>query len=109
MQFSMRNQCSGLFTCIMNFLYVLYMTFMVWIYILCVTLMLFIYMYYGLFTCTHLVDIILLFFTFFLFNDWFSGKFDRFLPKFVWKSPNRFIGKSWQFIGEFNGNLVKLA
>jgi hypothetical protein len=43
MQCSMRNQYSGLFTCIMDYLHVLYMTLMVWICILCVTLMLFIY------------------------------------------------------------------
>jgi hypothetical protein len=46
MQYSMRNQCSGLFTRIFDYLYVLYMILMVWICVLCMTLMVFIYLYY---------------------------------------------------------------
>jgi hypothetical protein len=46
MQYSMRNQCSGLFTRIIDYLYVLYMILMVWICVLCMTLMVFIYLYY---------------------------------------------------------------
>jgi hypothetical protein len=61
MQCSMRNQCSGLFICIMDYLHVLYMILMVLSCVLCMTLMMFIYVYYGLFTCTNLVDGMLLF------------------------------------------------
>jgi hypothetical protein len=68
MQCSMRNQCSGLFTCIMNYLHVLCMIFMVLSCVLCMTLMLFIYVYYGLFACTNLVDVMLLFFMIFSFH-----------------------------------------
>jgi hypothetical protein len=63
MQCSMRNQCSGLFICIMNYLHVLYMILMVLSCVLCMTFMMFIYVYYGLFTCTNLVDVMLLFTT----------------------------------------------
>jgi hypothetical protein len=79
----MHNQCSGLFTRIMDYLYVLCMILMVWICALCMTLMLFIYVYYGLFACTNLVDIMMLFLLFFLSNDRFSVKFNRFLSKFI--------------------------
>jgi hypothetical protein len=65
MQCSMRNQCSGLFTCIMNYLYVLCIIFMVLSCVLCMTLMVFIYVYYELFACTNLVDVMSLFFTVF--------------------------------------------
>jgi hypothetical protein len=68
MQYSMCNQCSGLFTCIMNYLHVLCMIFMVLSYVLCMALMVFIYVYYGLFACINLVDVMLLFFTVFLFH-----------------------------------------
>jgi hypothetical protein len=61
MQCSMRNQCSGLFTCIMDYLYVLCMILMVLSCVLCMTLMVFIYVYYELFTCTNLVDVMSLF------------------------------------------------
>jgi hypothetical protein len=68
MQCSMRNQCSGLFTCIMDYLYVLCMilivlscilcmTLIILSCILCMTLMVFIYMYYELFACTNLVNV----------------------------------------------------
>jgi hypothetical protein len=65
MQCSMRNQCSGLFTCIMNYLHVLCMIFMVLSCVLCMTLMVFIYVYYGLFICTNLIDVMSLFSWFF--------------------------------------------
>jgi hypothetical protein len=68
MQCSMRNQCSGLFTCIIDYLHVLCMILMVWICVLCITLMVFIYLYYVLFACTNLVDIMSLFFTVFSFQ-----------------------------------------
>jgi hypothetical protein len=68
MQCSMRNQCSNLFTCIMDYLHVLYMILMVLSCVLYMTLMMFIYMYYGLFTCTNLVDVMLLFFMVFSFH-----------------------------------------
>jgi hypothetical protein len=68
MQCSMHNQCSGLFTCIMDYVHVLRMTFIVCICVLCVTLMLFIYMYYALFKYTNLVDVMPLFFTVFPFQ-----------------------------------------
>jgi hypothetical protein len=58
MQCSMRNQCSDLFTCIMNYLHVLYMIFMVLSCVLCMTLIVLIYVYYGLYACTNLVDVI---------------------------------------------------
>jgi small-conductance mechanosensitive channel len=67
MQCSMCNQCSGLFTCIMNYLHVLCMIFMVLSCVLCMTLMVFIYVYYGLFACTNLVDTMSLFFMIFSF------------------------------------------
>jgi hypothetical protein len=68
MQCGIRNQCSCLFICIMNYLYVLCMILMVLSCVLYMTLILFIYMYYGLFTCTNLVDVIPLFFTVFSFH-----------------------------------------
>jgi hypothetical protein len=69
-QCSMHNQCSGLFTCIMNYLHILYMIFMVLSCVLCMTLMMFIYVYYELFVCINLVDVILLFYGFFIpFTD----------------------------------------
>jgi hypothetical protein len=74
MQCSMRNQCSGLFTCIMDYLHVLYMILMVLSCVLCMTLIVFIYVYYGLFACTNLVDVMPLFFTVFLFHLPIFGK-----------------------------------
>jgi hypothetical protein len=68
MQCSMRNQYSSLFTCIINYLHVLCMIFMVLSCVLCMTLMVFIFVYYGLFTCTNLVDVMPLFFTVFSFH-----------------------------------------
>jgi hypothetical protein len=74
MQCSMRNQCSGLFVCIIDYLHVLYMILMVLSYVLSMTLMVFIYMYYGLFTCINLVDDMSLFFTVFSFHLSIFGK-----------------------------------
>jgi hypothetical protein len=73
MQCNMRDQCSDLFTCIIDYLHVLYMTLMVWICILRMTLMVYIYVYYVLFVCTNLVDVMLLFSTFFPFQCPISG------------------------------------
>jgi hypothetical protein len=67
-QCSMRNQCSGLFTCIMDYLHVLLcMLLIVLSCVLCMTLMVYIYVYYGLFACTNLVQLMSLFFTVFSF------------------------------------------
>jgi hypothetical protein len=74
MQCSMRNQCSGLFTCIMDYLHVLCMILMVLSCVLCMTLMMFIYMYYGLFACTNLVYVMLLFYMVFSFYLPIFGK-----------------------------------
>jgi hypothetical protein len=68
MQCTMCNQCSGLFTRIIDYLHVLCMILMMWICVLYMILMVFIYMYYRLFVCTNLVDIILLFFMVFSFQ-----------------------------------------
>jgi hypothetical protein len=67
MQCSMRNQCSSLFTCIMNYLHVLCMIFMVLSCVLCMTLIMFIYVYYRLFARINLVDVMSLFSTVFSF------------------------------------------
>jgi hypothetical protein len=67
-QYIMCNQCNGLFTCIIDYLHVLCMLLIVLCYVLCITLMVYIYVYYGLFTCTNLVQLILLFFTVFSFH-----------------------------------------
>jgi hypothetical protein len=67
MYFSIRNQYSGLFICIINYLHVLCMIFIILSCVLYMTLMMFIYMYYELFICTNLVDIMPLFFMIFLF------------------------------------------
>jgi hypothetical protein len=81
MQYSMCNQCSGLFTCIMNYLHVPCMIFMVLSCVLCMTLMMFIYVYYGLFACTNLVDVISLFFTVFCSIYQISTKISLFLAQ----------------------------
>jgi hypothetical protein len=47
-------QCSGLFTCIMDYLYVLYIILMILSCVLCMTLMIFIYIHYELFACINL-------------------------------------------------------
>jgi hypothetical protein len=73
----------------MDYLHILCMILMVLSCVLCTTLMLFIYVYYVLFICTNLVDVMPLFFTGFSFNLPFSAKIARFLKK----SPHRFSGK----------------
>jgi hypothetical protein len=65
MQCSMHKQYSGLFTCIMDCLHILCMILMVWICVLCMTLVVFIYVYYELFACTNLVEVMPLFSTVF--------------------------------------------
>jgi hypothetical protein len=52
----------------MDYLHALYMILMVSICVLYMTLMVFIYVYYRLFACTNLVDIMLLFFYSFFFS-----------------------------------------
>jgi hypothetical protein len=48
----------------MNYLHVLYMTLMMWICVLSANLMMFIYVYYELFVCVNLVDVISFFHSF---------------------------------------------
>jgi hypothetical protein len=93
MQCSMRNQCSGLFTCIMDYLRILCMILMVLSYVLCMTLMLFIYVYYGLFACTNLVDVISLYFTVFRSIYRILAKISWFSAKTTQNSPRRFPKK----------------
>jgi hypothetical protein len=93
MQCSMHNQCSGLFTCIMDYLHVLCMILMILSCVLCMTLIVFIFIYYGLFECINLVDVMPLFFMIFCFIYRFSAKIARFLAKFIRKSPRRFLRK----------------
>jgi hypothetical protein len=62
MQYSMRNQYNGFFTCIIDYLHVLCIILMVLSGVLYMTLMVFIYVYYGLFACTNLVVVMPLFF-----------------------------------------------
>jgi hypothetical protein len=100
MQCSMRNQCSGLFICIMDYFYVLCMILMLLSCVLCMTLMVFIYVYYGLFACTILVDIMSLFSRFFHSIYRISTKFGRFSVKPAQNSPRRFLEKTSRFIGQ---------
>jgi hypothetical protein len=88
----MRNQYSGLFTCIMNYLHVLYMILMILSCVLCMPLIVFIYVYYELLICINLVDV-MSFFTVFSFHLPFSAKIARFLIKFARKSSRQFSGK----------------
>jgi hypothetical protein len=100
MQCSMRNQCSGLFTCIMNYLYVLCMILMLLSCVLCITLMVFIYVYYRLFACTNLVDVMSLFSTVFSFH----------LLIFWQNSPGNRHDEFWenhQFISEIGRLITK--
>jgi hypothetical protein len=87
----MRNQCSGLFTCIMNYLHVLCMIFMVLSCVLYMTLMVSIYVYYGIFSCTNLVDVMSLFFTVFCSIYRFLTKIGRFPAQTAWKSSTGFL------------------
>jgi hypothetical protein len=84
----------GLFACIMDYLHVLCMILMVFSCVLCMTLMLFFYVYYGLFACINLVDVMPLFFMVSSFH----------LP--ILSKTDRFIGKTGQFISETGGILV---
>jgi hypothetical protein len=84
----------------MDYLYVLCIILMVLSCVLYMTLMVFIYVYYRLFACTNLVDVMSLFFIFFCSIYRFSTKIVWFLTKFPRKSPRRFLGKTVQFIGE---------
>jgi hypothetical protein len=88
MQCSIHNQCSGLFTCIMNYLHVLCMIFMVLSCVLCMTLMIFIYVYYGLFVCTNLVDVM----SFFTVFSFYLPIFDKDQPIFDKNHPEVAIG-----------------
>jgi hypothetical protein len=106
---SMCNQCSGLFICIIDYLYVLCMILMILSCVLCMTLKVFIYVYYGLFACTNLVDVISLFFTVFSVhlpnfdkNRLVSGKNRPELATPVFGKTVRFIGQTGRFIGEIN-------
>jgi hypothetical protein len=109
MQCSIHNQCSGLFICIMDYLHVLCMTLMVWICVLCMTLMMFIYVYYGLFICINLVDVMLIFFTIFPFQwlvFWIiQPVFDIIRPEIV----RPIFGKSQWIISKYVDNSVNLA
>jgi hypothetical protein len=78
MQCSMHNQYSGLFTCIMDYLHVLCMILMFLSCVLCMSLMVFIYVYYGLFACTNLVNVMPLF-------SWFFRSIYRFSAKIAQK------------------------
>jgi hypothetical protein len=93
MQCGMRNQCSGLFTCIMDYLRILCMILIVFSYVLCMTLMLFIYVYYELFACTNLVDVISLYFTVFRSIYRILAKISWFPAKTTQNSPRRFPKK----------------
>jgi hypothetical protein len=86
MQYNMRNQYSGLFICILDYLYVLCMILMILSCVLCMTLMVFIYVYYELFAYTNLVDIMSLFFMVFRSIYRISVKIGRFSVK---SSENR--------------------
>jgi hypothetical protein len=100
MQYSMRNQYNGFFTCIIDYLHVLCIILMVLSGVLYMTLMVFIYVYYGLFACTNLVVVMSLFFMVFCCIYRFSVKIAPFLTKFVRKSSRRFLVKTGRFIGE---------
>jgi hypothetical protein len=67
MQCGMRNHCSDLFICFINYLHALCMIFMILSCVPYIILMMFIYVYYGLFTYTNLIDVISVFFTVFSF------------------------------------------
>jgi hypothetical protein len=100
MQCSMCNQCSGLFTCIIDYLHVLCMILMVLSCVLCMTLMVFIYMYYGLFVCTNLVDVMPLFFTVFSFHLAIFSKNRPVSGKIHPEIATPIFGKNHRFIGE---------
>jgi hypothetical protein len=109
MQCSMRNQCSGLFTCIMDYLHVLCMILMVLSCVLCMTLMMFIYMYYGLFACTNLVYVMLLFYMVFSFYLPIFGKLCPISGKIRPKIATTNFGKNHRFIGEADRLITKIG
>jgi hypothetical protein len=84
----------------MDYLHILCMVLMVLSCVLCTTLMLFIYVYYVLFICTNLVDVMPLFFTGFSFNLPFSAKIAWFLPIFR---------KNCRFINEIGRLIIKIG
>jgi hypothetical protein len=113
MQCSMRNQCSGLFTYIMDYLHVLCLNLMVLSCVLCMTLMAFIYMYYGLFACTNLVDVMMLFFMVFLLhllifdkNRPVSGKIRPNIATPIFRKNHRFIGEIGRLIAKTGRILI---
>jgi hypothetical protein len=90
----------------MNYLHVLCMIFMVLSCVLCMTLMVFIYVYYGLFACTNLVDVMSLLFMVFSFHLLIFDKnrpgSDKNCPEIatpVFFKTGRFIGETGRFIG----------
>jgi small-conductance mechanosensitive channel len=89
----MYNQCSGLFTCIIDYLHVLCMILILLSCVLCMTSMVFIYVYYGLFICTKLVDVMSLFFMVFLFHLPNFSKNRSVLTKTARNSSRRFSEK----------------
>jgi hypothetical protein len=107
MQCSMHNQCSGLFTCIMDYLHVLCMILMVLNCVLCMTLMVFIYVYYGLFACTNLVDAMPLFFMVFSFHLPIFGKNHLVSCKIRPKITMAIFRKNRRFIGEVGRLIAK--
>jgi hypothetical protein len=105
----MHNYCSGLFTCIIDYLYIVCIILMILNYVLCITLMVFIYVYYELFTCINLVYVISLFFMIFSFH---LSNFDKNRPIFDKNhrnSPHRFFRKTGRFIGQTDRFIVKTA
>jgi hypothetical protein len=77
----------------MNYFYVLYIIFMVLSCVICMTFILFIYVYYRLFVCTNLVDVMSLFFMIFSFNLLIFDKKRPVPTKIVRKWPRRFSEK----------------
>jgi hypothetical protein len=109
-QYNMRNQCNNLFTCIIDYLYVLCIILMILSCVLCITLMMFIYVYYRLFLYINLADIISLCFTVFSFH--LPVKVTRFLAKITQKLPRQFLKnrliyrETGKFFGETGRFLV---
>jgi hypothetical protein len=76
--------------------------------ILCMTLMVFIYVYYGLFICTNLVDIISLVFTVFSFHLLIFGKKNRLVSDKIHPEIATLIfEKNHQFISEIDRLITK--
>jgi hypothetical protein len=62
--------------------------------------MVFIYMYYELFACINLVDVMSLFFMVFSLNRPVSGKNRPEIATLIFGKTVRFIGQTSRFIGE---------